>query len=57
MLIQELLGKDIAFREQERARFEAAFPNHTTVPLPEAGHYVQDDAPAEVLEAMRAFLA
>ena len=50
-------GKDIAFREQERSRFEAAFPDHTTVPLHEAGHYVQDDAPAEVLAAMRSFLA
>ena len=50
-------GKDIAFREQERSRFEAAFPDHTTVPLHEAGHHVQDDAPAEVLAAMRSFLA
>ena len=50
-------AKDLAFKTKERERFEAAFPNHRTVVLPEAGHYVQDDAPAEVIAAMRRFLA
>lgn len=47
--------RDIAFREKERARFESLFPGAETVPLPGAGHYVQEDAPEEIAEAIRAF--
>ncbi|MCB2223225.1 MAG: alpha/beta fold hydrolase [Actinobacteria bacterium] len=50
-------GKDIAFRQKEKARFEAVFPTHHTVDLPDAGHYLQDDAPDEVVAAMREWLA
>lgn len=49
--------RDAIFRTVERERFEHTFPNHRTVRLPRAGHYIQDDAPAEVIAAMREFLA
>jgi haloalkane dehalogenase len=44
--------RDDAFREQERQRFETVFPNHRTVILRGAGHYIQEDAPAEIAEAI-----
>jgi haloalkane dehalogenase len=47
--------KDLAFREQERARFAALFPRAQTVKLEGAGHYLQEDAPAEVVAAVRAW--
>ncbi len=40
--------KDFAFREQEKTRFESAFPKHHTVILEGAGHYIQEDAPDEI---------
>lgn len=46
--------RDFAFREIERRRFEAIFPNHVTVLLPGAGHFIQEDAPAEIARAIRA---
>jgi haloalkane dehalogenase len=45
--------KDIAFREQERKRFEEVFPRHETVILKGAGHYIQEDAPEEIVTAIR----
>jgi haloalkane dehalogenase len=47
--------KDFAFREAERARFEALFPDHDTVPLPGASHFLQEDAGEEIAAAYRAF--
>jgi haloalkane dehalogenase len=44
---------DIAFRAKERARFEAAFPQHQTVVLRGAGHYIWEDAPDEIASALR----
>lgn len=44
--------RDIAFLEKERRRFEALLPRHRTVPLPGAGHYIQEDAPEEIAEAI-----
>ncbi len=35
---------DIAFRDQERQRWETTLPHHTTVTLHGAGHYLQSDA-------------
>jgi haloalkane dehalogenase len=29
------------------------FPNHRTVILEGAGHYIQEDAPEEIIEAIR----
>jgi haloalkane dehalogenase len=46
---------DIAFKAKERERFEASFPNHRTVPLPGAGHYIQEDAPEEIAAAIVAW--
>jgi haloalkane dehalogenase len=45
--------KDIAFRERERRRWEALFPNHRTVVLEGAGHYIQEDASEEIITAIR----
>jgi haloalkane dehalogenase len=44
--------KDIAFREPERRRWEAIFPDHRTVLLEGAGHYIQEDAPEEIVAAI-----
>jgi haloalkane dehalogenase len=45
--------KDIAFRDPERRRWEEVFPAHRTVILDGAGHYIQEDAPTEIIEAIR----
>ncbi len=44
--------KDVAFKEPARRRWEATFPNHHTVILPGAGHYIQEDSPAEIAAAV-----
>jgi haloalkane dehalogenase len=44
--------KDIAFREPERRRWEQMFPDHRTVILEGAGHYIQEDAPEEIIAAI-----
>ncbi len=49
--------KDFAFREKERRRFEELFPNHRTLLLEGAGHFIQEDAPAEIASAIREWLA
>jgi haloalkane dehalogenase len=43
---------DVAFRDAERRRWEATFPDHHTVILEGAGHYLQEDAAADVVEAI-----
>lgn len=40
--------RDPAFRLKEQARFESIFPNHRTVVLQGAGHYIQEDAADEI---------
>jgi haloalkane dehalogenase len=45
--------KDVAFRDPERRRWEQTFPNHRTVTLDGAGHYIQEDAPGEIIAAIR----
>jgi haloalkane dehalogenase len=45
--------KDVAFRQRERRRWEATFPDHRTVLLEGAGHYVQEDAADEIVAAIR----
>jgi haloalkane dehalogenase len=45
--------KDVAFKEPERKRWEEIFPNHTTRLLEGAGHYIQEDAPEEIVAAIR----
>lgn len=45
--------QDFAFQEPERSRFESLFPNHQTVLLENAGHFIQEDAPQEITTAIR----
>ena len=45
--------KDVAFREPERRRWESIFPDHTTVLLEGARHYIGEDAPDEIVAAVR----
>ncbi len=45
--------QDFAFREPERRRFESYFPDHSTILLPNASHYLQEDAPDEIAQAIR----
>jgi haloalkane dehalogenase len=45
--------KDVAFREPERLRWESVFADHRTVLLEGAGHYIQEDAPGEIVAAIR----
>jgi len=45
--------KDVAFRGPERRRWEQLFPTHRTVTLEGAGHYIQEDAPEEIVAAIR----
>jgi haloalkane dehalogenase len=45
--------KDVAFREPERRRWEAVFADHRTVILQGAGHLIQEDAPEEIIAAIR----
>jgi haloalkane dehalogenase len=44
--------RDQAFREGERKRWESLFDDHRTVTLEGAGHYLGEDAPEEVAEAL-----
>jgi haloalkane dehalogenase len=47
--------KDVAFRARERRRWEQLFPDHRTVRLEGAGHYIQEDAADEIVTAIRAW--
>jgi haloalkane dehalogenase len=44
--------RDFAFRDLERRRWEQLFPDHRTVLLEGAGHYIQEDAGPEILAAI-----
>jgi haloalkane dehalogenase len=48
--------RDFAFQEPERSRFEDVFPKHTTVLLPNAGHFIQEDAPKQINQAIRKWM-
>lgn len=45
--------RDIAFREKELRRWQEIFPGAVTLPLPGAGHFVQEDASDEIAAAIR----
>jgi haloalkane dehalogenase len=47
--------KDVAFREKERQRFERTFARTHTAILEGAGHYLQEDAPDEIVAAIDAW--
>jgi haloalkane dehalogenase len=45
--------KDQAFREPQRLRWEGTFPDHRTEILRGASHYIQEDAPVEIVAAIK----
>jgi pimeloyl-ACP methyl ester carboxylesterase len=45
--------KDMAFRDQELRRFQTIFPHVTTANMHGAGHFVADDAPTDMITALR----
>jgi haloalkane dehalogenase len=44
--------KDPAFGARERQRWQQVFPDHRVVMLEGAGHYIQEDAPDEIIAAV-----
>ncbi|GAC1475735.1 MAG: haloalkane dehalogenase [Vulcanimicrobiaceae bacterium] len=46
---------DVAFRAKERERWETILQHHRTVILHGAGHYIWEDAPQEIVDAIRAW--
>jgi haloalkane dehalogenase len=44
--------KDPAFRSEARQRWERLFPNHRTEILRGASHYIQEDAPDDIVDAI-----
>ncbi|MCC9601068.1 alpha/beta fold hydrolase [Stieleria sp. JC731] len=49
--------KDWCFRPDCLHRFQKAWPHARSVEIPDAGHYVLEDAPEEVLSAIETFLS
>jgi haloalkane dehalogenase len=49
--------KDWCFRPECLHRFQAAWPNATTVEIADAGHYVIEDAPQETIDAIDRFVS
>ncbi|MEQ8466875.1 alpha/beta fold hydrolase [Coleofasciculus sp. E1-EBD-02] len=47
--------RDPAFRASQRLRFQQVFPKSKTVILSGAGHFVQEDAVNQIVEALRLF--
>jgi haloalkane dehalogenase len=45
--------KDPGFKTSQRLRWERTFPNHRTEILRGASHYIQEDAPDEIVAAIR----
>src|SRR3954469_8846035 len=45
--------KDQAFGDKERERWERTFTDHRTTTLEGAGHYIGEDAPQEIVAALR----
>ncbi|MGB4777666.1 alpha/beta fold hydrolase [Microbacterium sp.] len=48
-------GRDIAFREIELDRWTRELPDATVVRIPDAGHFLQSDAPTEFADTIRAW--
>jgi haloalkane dehalogenase len=48
--------KDIAFRDKELKRWKQTFPEARSMRLATVGHYVQEEAPNELAEAVIPFL-
>ncbi|MDP3892051.1 alpha/beta fold hydrolase [Nocardioides sp.] len=49
--------RDFAFGDKERTRFEELFPEHRTVVLEGAGHFIAEDAAPEIVEAVKDWAA
>lgn len=49
--------KDVAFGPKYLARWREALPQAQVLELPQAGHFAQEEAPAEALAALRRLLA
>ena len=49
--------KDWCFRPECLRRFQEIWPHATTVEIPDAGHYVLEDAPDETLDAIDQFVS
>ena len=49
--------KDPAFKRRHLARWESRLPDATVLRLPEAGHWPHEEAPDQVADAIRTFLA
>ena len=47
--------QDFAFREAARMRFEKLFPDHRTVLLPNASHFLQEDAGDQIAAEIKQF--
>jgi haloalkane dehalogenase len=47
--------KDFAFRDGERKRFEASFPNHRTILFDNASHFLQEDVGERIASAFKSF--
>ncbi len=47
--------KDFAFRDPARQRFERTFPNHRSVLLPHASHFLQEDAGEQIADEIRSY--
>jgi haloalkane dehalogenase len=45
--------KDVGFRKRHRDRWEQTFPNHRTEILLGAAHYIQEDAPDEIVATIK----
>ena len=54
-LINDLFLRGLPFKEPQRLRWERTFPNHKTVILRGASHYIQEDAPEEIVAAIQAW--
>lgn len=48
--------KDWCFRPECLRRFQSVWPDAVSVEIPDAGHYVIEDAPGETLQAISSFL-
>lgn len=49
--------KDVAFRERELKQWQNVLPNSLTLRLNTVGHFVPEEAPGELGNAVAAFLA